>query len=271
LKIINNGLSPPDGPWREKEFLFMRFQTLTIVASFVGLGLMASTAIHAATVCVDPGKPTCEATIQDGVDAAVAGDTVSITKGDFLEGVVIPAGKDGLIIKGKGSVIDSATTGLPGIEVLSSGVAISNLTVRNADGNGIDIGLGADGVEITRVRVQNADSDCIETDGHDTVIEKNTLVACGSYIVDATADDVIIRRLPGGTAARDWVVVTDDRGLQARARDKGASIRTLAEWSSKKTAPPPKPRIESKLSSHEVAQWEEFFADGSRDEDDSRE
>jgi predicted RNA-binding protein with PIN domain len=79
------------------------------------------------------------------------------------------------------------------------------------------------------------------------------------YAGSKTADDVIIRRLPGGTAARDWVVVTDDRGLQARARDKGASIRTLAEWSSKKTAPPPKPRIESKLSSHEVAQWEDYF------------
>ena len=90
----------------------MRFKTLTIVACFVGLGFVASTAIHAATVCVDPGKPTCEATVQDGVDAAVAGDTVSIAKGDYLEGVVVPVGKDGLEIKGKKSVIDSATTGM---------------------------------------------------------------------------------------------------------------------------------------------------------------
>jgi len=79
------------------------------------------------------------------------------------------------------------------------------------------------------------------------------------YAGSETADDVIIRRLPGGAAARDLVVVTDDHGLQSRARDRGASIRTLAEWSRKKSPPPPKPRIESKLSSHEVAEWEDFF------------
>ncbi len=174
----------------------MRIQTSTIIASFVGLGLMASAAIHAATVCVDPGKPTCEATVQDGVNAAVGGDTVSIAKGEFLEGVVIPVGKDGLIIKGnaKGTVLDSAATGMPGIEVLSPGVSISNLTVRNADGNGIDIQAGADGVEITKVRIQKSNIDCIETEGHDTVIEKNTLIGCGYTAVEViNADDLVIR------------------------------------------------------------------------------
>jgi parallel beta-helix repeat protein len=170
----------------------MRFRTLTTVASIVGLGLMAGTSSQGATICVDPGKATCEATIQDGVDAANGGDTVSIAKGDYYEGVVVPAGKDGLIIKGKKSIIDSATLGLPGIEVLSPGVSISGVTIRNADGVGIDIQAGADGVEISKVTVQNSDDDCIETDGIGTVIEKNTLVACGNYLVDATGDDIVV-------------------------------------------------------------------------------
>jgi hypothetical protein len=79
------------------------------------------------------------------------------------------------------------------------------------------------------------------------------------YAGSEKADDVIIRTLPGGSSARDWVVVTDDRELQSRARDRGASIRTLAEWSKRRRPPPAKPRPESKLSSHEVAEWEEFF------------
>ena len=74
------------------------------------------------------------------------------------------------------------------------------------------------------------------------------------YAGTRSADDVIIGRLPGGAAARDWVVVTDDRELQQRARDKGAAIRTLAEWQKKRSPPPPKPRVESKLSSREVAE-----------------
>lgn len=198
-----------------KEFQKMRSHLLTIVALFVGLASMASTAIHAATICVDPGKPSCEATVQDGVDAAAAGDTVSIAKGDFYEAVVVPAGKDGLIIKGKGNrtVIDSATTGLSGIDVSSANVSISRLTVRNADSNGIVIQTGADGVEIARVRIQNADSDCIETDGHDTVIEKNTLVACGSYMVDVDADDVVIERNTMKHADSGGIQVDGERAL----------------------------------------------------------
>jgi predicted RNA-binding protein with PIN domain len=91
------------------------------------------------------------------------------------------------------------------------------------------------------------------------------------YAGPETADDVIIRHLPGGAASRDWVVVSDDRELQSRARDRGASTRTLAEWSRKKPPPPPKPRIESKLSSREVEEWETFFAGETRDDEDSRE
>jgi len=82
------------------------------------------------------------------------------------------------------------------------------------------------------------------------------------YSESESADDLIIRELPDGARAHDWVVVTDDRGLQARARQCNAKVRSVAEWSRKRTAPPPRPRAEAKLSSREVEEWESYFAEG---------
>jgi predicted RNA-binding protein with PIN domain len=85
------------------------------------------------------------------------------------------------------------------------------------------------------------------------------------YAGSETADDVIIRSLPLGRAARDWVVVTDDRELRARARQRGARVKSVAEWSRMKPAPPPRPRAEAKLSSREIGEWEQYFKDGQTD------
>lgn len=86
------------------------------------------------------------------------------------------------------------------------------------------------------------------------------------YSGSATADEVIIARIPSGQAARQWTVVTDDRGLAERARRLGASSRTLREWMARPRPAPPRPRTEPRLSSREVAEWEEFFKDRSEDE-----
>lgn len=171
----------------------MQFQRSKVVASFAVLASLAGTAAHAATVCVDPGKATCQPTIQDGVNAAHAGDTVSIAGGEFYEGVEVPAGRDGLIIKGKNSIIDSSTLGVPGIQILSAGVAISGVVVRNSDDQGIQVGAGANGVHISKVTIQNVGGDCVYTNGDDMVLENSTLVACGSYVVEGPADGLVIR------------------------------------------------------------------------------
>jgi len=81
------------------------------------------------------------------------------------------------------------------------------------------------------------------------------------------ADDVVIRRLPTGRDASQWVVVTDDRGLADRARRRGAAVRGLAEWQRRRRAMPKRIAREEKLSSREVREWEEFFSgDGNKDE-----
>jgi len=83
-----------------------------------------------------------------------------------------------------------------------------------------------------------------------------------------SADDVIIGRLPTDRTARQWVVVTDDRGLADRARQRGAAVRRLAEWHLKRRSAPKRVRAESKLSSHEVAEWETYF--GGTDDNEGR-
>ena len=97
-----------------------------------------------------------------------------------------------------------------------------------------------------------------ESLGHVTVI----------YSGSKTADDFIVGLLPTGKAAKQWSVVTDDRGLAGRVRDRGAEVRSLAEWRGRRRQKSPgRPRVESKLSSHDVAEWESFFADRDPDDD----
>jgi hypothetical protein len=85
------------------------------------------------------------------------------------------------------------------------------------------------------------------------------------YSAPKSADDVIISRLPAGPSARNWVVITDDRELARKARDRGAPVRPIGEWQSKRPQRSRRQRAESKLSSHEVEAWERFFADDRED------
>jgi predicted RNA-binding protein with PIN domain len=82
------------------------------------------------------------------------------------------------------------------------------------------------------------------------------------YSGASSADEVIIGRIPGGRSARQWVVVTDDRALADRVRQRGAVARTLREWSARPRPAPARARTDAKLSSREVAEWEEVFKGG---------
>ena len=87
------------------------------------------------------------------------------------------------------------------------------------------------------------------------------------YAAPRTADDVIIAALPAGGRARDWVVITDDRGLAARARGRGARVRSLRSWQERlRSAPSPGP-ADRPLSRSEVADWESYFSTRSDPED----
>jgi len=81
------------------------------------------------------------------------------------------------------------------------------------------------------------------------------------YSGTRTADDLIVGMIPSGSAAKQFSVVTDDRGLSARVKDQGAKVRRLAEWQGRRKQKARPSTFDSKLSSRDVADWEEFFAD----------
>ena len=81
----------------------------------------------------------------------------------------------------------------------------------------------------------------------------------------SSADDLILHLLPRSGRASEWVVVTDDRALRDRVRQRGAQVRTLGEWRSRKPRKSRRVSREPKLSSREVADWENFFT--SREDD----
>ena len=89
------------------------------------------------------------------------------------------------------------------------------------------------------------------------------------YSGAASADDVILRLLPKGSRAKEWTVVTDDRELRSRVCRAGAQVRSLADWRRRRSPSPQRPAYEPRVSSHEVADWEAFFASKPDDDGDN--
>jgi len=89
------------------------------------------------------------------------------------------------------------------------------------------------------------------------------------YSGASTADEVILQLLPKRSGAANWTVVTDDRDLRFRVRQAGGHVRSLAEWRRRRPRSPRRPAHEPKMSSHEVADWERYFATAEDDDDDS--
>ena len=81
-----------------------------------------------------------------------------------------------------------------------------------------------------------------------------TVVHAGSM----TADDAIVRTLPQGAAAKQWTVVTDDRGLRARVRARGASVTSLKDWIQRLLDATSGER-KGEASPSELKRWEELF------------
>ncbi len=154
---------------------------VTLLAAIAGAAVDAS----AAKICVSPTKPTCESTIQAGVDAAVAGDIITVGKGRYDENVVVPAGKDGLTIRGGGSSVLDA--GLPNtgdaLTIASAAVTVDGLTVQNGAAKGIVFEAGADGGTLSNVTIQGFVDDCVHATGNDYTVTGSTFQVCNGVRV----------------------------------------------------------------------------------------
>ncbi len=89
------------------------------------------------------------------------------------------------------------------------------------------------------------------------------------YAGRRSADDVIVGLVPPGSRAADWTVVTDDRELARRVRERGGRTRSLHSWLTRREGrrkASGSPGFEPRMSSRELAEWEAYF--GSRGGDD---
>jgi hypothetical protein len=126
-------------------------------AAWALIGVLATTPAAAAVRCVRPnGAGGCSSTIQAAVDAAAAGDLVSIGAGIYFENVVVPPGKDGLQLVGASplrTVIDpDHPLNGSGIVVASNRVRVMKIGIRNGQATGITVS-NADGVVVQSVRI----------------------------------------------------------------------------------------------------------------------
>jgi len=179
------------------------------VALALGFGISSTTA-WAATVCVNPKKTSCEATIQGGVDKAVSGETIKLASGVYFENVDITT--DGITVKGgKNAILDPTFPGTcsvtvanacwvdgdcpigeicdnvgddDGISVEANDVELRGFTIRNGQSNSIQLEVDVTGTVIRNMRLVASDSHCIYggggTSAGPTTVRGNEFNACGS-------------------------------------------------------------------------------------------
>ncbi len=138
-------------------------------------------------------------TIQFGVDAALAGDTVAIQDGTYRENIVVPAGKNGLHLLAAGKVIVEARKaagagGGPGLTIQSDGVLVKGLSIRNAkenaqgNDNGDGIRILANSVTLQSCSILGSETHGIFIGGDGAKLKSCTIEACeiGARAVDAS-------------------------------------------------------------------------------------
>jgi len=177
-------------------------QTFTARLFQCGLAVVALAGVaHADTLKVPVGGP-----IQPTIDQAMPGDIVLIPGGTYFETLLIPPGKDNLVLKGAGKVV---IDGLPNgkhegsiITVTGTGVRIENLTLRHgnssmdappahqADGYGI-YAEGND-IAIVKVTVLRTWTSGVYIDGDRAVLSGCVFDAPGYYGFELYGDDASV-------------------------------------------------------------------------------
>ncbi len=156
------------------------------------LALLVLAPARAATIKVSSGVA---ADLQAAIDGAAAGDTIAVSGGPYVGNFTIPAGKDGLSIKGK--VVIDAHLGSVGFIVNSSGVTLSRLTIRHGSGAGIHAPLGGPpslaGITIDRCTFLDSGSEAIRLTADDALVSGCLADGCAGGI-DITGDRAIVTK-----------------------------------------------------------------------------
>jgi hypothetical protein len=73
------------------------------------------------------------------------------------------------------------------------------------------------------------------------------------------ADDVIVATVERAKAPRDWIAVTDDRGLGERVRSAGGRLTSVSEFWTRFGGPAP--AGEEKKPDASLEEWLQYFSD----------
>ena len=142
--------------------------------------LLLAGAVNAGTITIPDDFPT----VQEGIDAAVSGDTVFVRPGIYHENLTIIT--SGIALSGSPykTVIDGAYLGL-GLTVTADDVRVQSLTFNNG---GVEI--TGSGIEVVKCRVRAASETGLKLTGSGS-IENCTINGClGTGLVVASADSV---------------------------------------------------------------------------------
>jgi parallel beta-helix repeat protein len=112
--------------------------------------------VYADIICVDPLNPSCHKSIQEGIDAAVSGDTVEVASGTYVEQVTL---KSGITVTGENrdttSIWNNNDTVI-GQQIQNT--VIQGFTITSSAGNGIYLSADTSNVKI----IYNIIIDCAD-------------------------------------------------------------------------------------------------------------
>lgn len=128
-------------------------------------------------------------TIQSAVDSALPADTIVVKAGVYFENVNIPAGKDGITLRGKGKVVidarEGGTPAGPGVLIGSPLVTIRNIIVRHAEAaavSGDGFRSTADNTSIIDCAALNCGNFALFINGNDAVVRGSTFMGCAGGV-----------------------------------------------------------------------------------------
>lgn len=163
------------------------------------LWILALASPSSGAVCVDVGKPGCEATLQEALLVAAPGETIRVAKGVY-QGPVTIGVQDVSLIGASGAVIeaDPALAATASVRIAANGVTLEGLSLRLATSDGVRIEPDVVGTTLRELRIVGAARSCIHVGerAHDTKISLGHLSGCRLEGVRAEqADRLVVREM----------------------------------------------------------------------------